>query len=110
MPLGQSVILFVGFALPTLIFVALFIASLYGWDIDCFERYKTTAPKQYENLKRVCKYNGPLVVLLSIGGLIALPFELFGPDGSILAALALLPLLVIALWLSIRWFLWSLRR
>jgi hypothetical protein len=50
-----------------------------------------------------------LMILMSTAGIIASPFAAFAPDGGILPAMAVLIVSAMFLWLSVRWFLWSLR-
>ncbi len=103
----ETIIAVIAVALLVAVVAVVFIASLFGRDIDCFESYKTTAPKHYRNLKKVTRYNSPMTAILCVGGLIATPFAAFDPDGGVLAVLALLIGSAVGLWLSIRWFLWA---
>ena len=104
----QTIVVAVGSVFLAVVVVAVFVASLFGMDLECFDRDKTAAPKHYRNLKKVTRFNGPLTVIMSVGGLIAAPLVAFDPDGGILAALAVFAGSAMFLWLSIRWFLWSL--
>lgn len=107
MTTGQMIIMVIVIVLLAAVVVAVFVASLFGRDTECFERYRTANPKYYRNLKGVCRFNGPPTAIMSVGGIIAAPFVAFDPDGGILRALAMLIVFAMFLWLSVRWFLWS---
>lgn len=108
-PTANTVIGVVGGVILTAAFLCVFILSLSGKDLVIFDAYKTTAPKYYRSLKQVCRFNGLLMILLSTAGIIASPYVSFAPDGGILLAVATLIVSAMFLWLSVRWFLWSLR-
>ena len=105
----EIVIVVVAAVFLTVIVVSVFIASLFGQDLVIFDRYKTAAPKYYRNLKWICRINGPVVALMCVGGIPATPFVAFDPEGGVLLAIATLAGSAMFLWLSVRWFIWSLR-
>ncbi|NLS98077.1 MAG: hypothetical protein GXX96_38600 [Planctomycetaceae bacterium] len=109
MTTGQMIIMVIGLVILAAVVVAVFVASLFGRDTECFERYRTANPKYYRNLKGVCRFNSPLTAILSVGGIIAAPFVAFHPGGGILPAAAVLVGSAMFLWLSVRWFFWSLK-
>lgn len=109
MTTGQTIIMVIGLVLLAAIVVAVFVASLFGKDTECFERYRIARPKYYRNLKGVCRFNGPLTAIMSVGGIIAAPFVAFDRDGGVLPAAAVLVGSAMFLWLSVRWFFWSLK-
>lgn len=87
-----------------------FAFSLLGADIRLFESYRKTKPREYSNLKWVCRFNGPLVAIMSafiIGYSSAIALDPNSDDRW--HAVFGLSVGVIFLWLSIRWFHWSLR-
>ncbi len=91
------------------IVLATFVASLFGMDLVIFDAYKTASPRQYRNLKWVCRLNGPLIALGSVVGLISTPVVAFDPSGGMLLATGGFVGFSMFLWLSVRWFFWSLR-
>jgi len=95
--------------LLTVVVLVVFTVSLRGKDLVTFDAYKTTAPKAYRNLKSVCRVNGAMVALMCLGGMIATPFVTFHPDGGVLLAKGIFVVSAVFLWLSVRWFFWSLR-
>ena len=88
--------------------IAAFVASLRGKDIAVFESYRTTCPERYRNLVWVCRINGPIVALMCIVVMVATPFIASDPGGGILLASSTSVGTGIFLWLSLRWFVWSL--
>ena len=92
-----------------IVLVYVCIASFFRADLRAFDRYKTSSPKHYQNLKWVCRSNGPMVALLCIGGFLATPFIAFDARGGVVFAVATLLVSAIFLRLSVRWFIWSLR-
>ena len=88
--------------------IAVFVASLRGRDIAVFESYRTTSPEHYRNLVWVCRINGPMVALMCIVVMAATPFIARDPGGGILLASSTFAGSGIFLWLSLRWFAWSL--
>jgi hypothetical protein len=105
----EIVVLIVGSILLAALVLAVFVMSLLGKDLVIFDHYRTTAPKCYRNLKSVCRFNGFLVALMSVGGIIGAPFAAIDPEGGVLLAAGMVAVSGIFLWLSVRWFLWSLR-
>ena len=86
-----------------------FIMSLLGWDIEAYDRLKTASPRYHSNLKWTGRFNGPLVALMSVAGIIATPFVATKPDGGVLLAVACLAVSIMFLRLSVRWLTWSYR-
>jgi len=105
----EVVILYVGTGLLAAIVLAVFVMSLSGKDLAIFDRYKTTSPKTYRNLKSVCRFNGLLVAIMSAVGIIGAPSVAFDPEGGVFLASGVFVASGIFMWLSVRWFLWSLR-
>lgn len=85
------------------------IDAARGKDLERFDRFKTTAPREYRRMKTVCRFNAPLVALLCIFVIVASPFAALSGDVSWLAAIAAFAFFSLFLWLSVRWFRWSLR-
>ncbi len=83
--------------------------ALTGRDLRAFERLQHANPKQYRSVKRSARYNGPLVALACAAGLLLSPVVAFHPEGGLLLASAVLAASGLFLWLSVRWFFWSLR-
>lgn len=107
MTAGQTIIVVIGVAFLVAVVIVVFVAALFGRDIECFESYKTTAPKQYRNLKKVTRINCLMTSVMCVGGLIGAPFVAFDPEGGVLAALAVLTGSAMGLWLSVRWLVWA---
>ncbi|MEX1095887.1 MAG: hypothetical protein WED34_07550 [Planctomycetales bacterium] len=105
----ETIIAVIAVVFLVVIVLVVIVASLRGKDLVIFDAYKTSAPKLYRNLKSVCRVNGAMVALICICGMIAAPFVAFHPDGGVLLAIGMLVGSGVFLWLSVRWFLWSLR-
>jgi len=84
-----------------------FVMSLLGKDLVIFERYQSTAPKHYRNLKKSCRFSGPLVAITSIVGMVLSPLVATDSEGSVPTAIFFFAFSAIYLWLSIRWYLWA---
>ncbi len=109
MDVFESVIAVLGGAFLAIVVLTVFVMSLFGKDLLIFDCCKTAAPEVYRNLRSVCRFNCPLVALMCIGGLAATPFIAVAPDGGVLLAISTLVVSMMFLWLSVRWFIWSLR-
>lgn len=106
---GEELTIAVATTFVLAIFGVVFVAALFGRDLECFESYKNTAPEFYRNLKQVCRFNGLIVAIMSGCGVIATPLVVFDPKGGVLVALGMLAGCAMALWLSVRWYFWSLK-
>jgi hypothetical protein len=107
MTTGQTIIVVIGVAFLVAVAILVFFAALFGKDIECFESYKTSAPKHYQNLKKVTRVNCLMTSVVCAGGLIGAPLVAFDPEGGVLAALAVFTGSAMGLWLSVRWAVWG---
>ena len=95
--------------LLTAVVIAAFVSSIYGRDLLIFDSYKSSAPKQYRNLKWTCRVNCPMVALMCFVCIVATPLIAAAPTGAIWIAVGSLLGSAMFLWFSVRWFIWSLR-
>jgi len=107
---AYEIALFAGSYLLGGAFVAAAVyAAATGRDIQAFEQLRTTDPKRFRNLRRVAMFNCPLITIMCLCFVVGSPWIAMHPTGGVLFVIAALPIFVAFLWLSVRWFQWSVR-
>lgn len=105
----KTAVVIVAVVTLTPIVVGVFITSLFGKDLVIFDRYKAASPKRYKALKAVCRVVGPIIAITCVFGLAGASQMARNSRGELLLSLTAIAHCAIFLWLSVRWFLWSLR-
>jgi len=84
------------------------ILAARGKDLAYFETLQSSNPRYYRNLVRVCRFNGPICVVLTVVMLVvAILGAISGKLSPRLLAVGGAVLSAALLWLSVRWSIWA---